>query len=82
MDEKKQFDQEEEMRQLNDRLYKFIDKELSETSEPHIVGGVMAAALQHLWVALMGPESAADAFRVVAAHCEESDVEPTRRVVH
>jgi hypothetical protein len=70
VDEQKRFDQEEEMRQVHERLHHFITQELEDTSEPHIVGGVLAAALQNLWLALMGPEAAATAFRHVAKHVE------------
>ena len=70
MDEETKFDLEEEMRQVHERFFQFITQELEDTSEPHIVGGVLAAALQNLWLALMGREAAAGAFRMVAEHVE------------
>ena len=85
MSSEKQLNQEEEMHQVNERLHQFITQELEDTSEPHIVGGVLAAALTHLWTALMGREDAASAFRMVAKHVENGgdlDAPPDDLVLH
>ena len=71
-----------EMHAFNNKLYKFVEEELPNISDPHIIGGVMAASLQSFWVGIMGAEATAKAFRDIADHVEEDGDEDEPVTIH
>ena len=60
----------EEMHKFNDKLYRLVEKEMNKISDPHIIGGVLAASLQSFWIGLMGAQDTAAALRQVADDVE------------
>ena len=72
----------EEMHKFNEKLYRLVEDELSKISDPHIIGGVLAAALQSFWIGIMGAEDTAASLRQVADDVEQNGDKDEKYTVH